>query len=142
MATLRPPIDKYNAPYWTALREGRLRIPRCRACGNLQYPMGPCCSNCLGDAFDWMECSGRGTVWSYIVYHHAFHPSLVDKVPYNVAEIVLEEGPRIISNVVGIAPEALHSELQAGLPVEAKFQRVDDELTLLRFAPSKPVPTV
>lgn len=135
MATLRPSIDKYNAPYWSALHEGRLRLPRCRACGNLQYPMGPCCSNCLADVFDWTDCSGRGTVWSYIVYHHAFHSSLVDKVPYNVAEIALEEGPRIISNVVGIPLEALH----AGLPVQARFDRVDDDLTLLRFAPTEPV---
>lgn len=129
---LRPPIDKYNAPYWAALRERKVRIPRCRACGHLQFPMGPCCSNCLGEAFDWIECSGRGTIWSYVVYHHAFHPSLADQLPYNVAEVQLEDGPKVISNIVGVPPDAL----QAGMEVKAHFDRIDDELTLLRFEPA------
>lgn len=131
-SALRPPIDKYNAPYWAALRERKIRIPRCRACGHLQFPMGPCCSSCLGEAFDWIGCSGRGTIWSYVVYHHAFHPSLADKLPYNVAEVQLEDGPKVISNIVGVPPDAL----QAGMEVKAHFDRIDDELTLLRFEPA------
>jgi len=131
MTDLRPPIDRYNAPYWAGLREQKLRLPRCQACGHLQFPMGPCCSKCLGESFEWIECSGRGTIWSYIVYHHAFHPSLADQVPYNVAEITLEEGPKLISNVVGIPID----ELCAGMSVTAYFDRQDDELTLLRFKP-------
>lgn len=132
---LRPPIDKYNGPYWQGLREGSLRVPRCTACGHLQVPMGPCCSNCLHDAFDWVALSGRGKVWSFIIYHHAFHPSLADKLPYNVAEISLDEGVKLLSNVVGIP----NDEIRNDMPVRARFDRVDDELTLLRFEPDGPV---
>ena len=128
---LRPPIDKYNALYWSALQEHALRLPKCDACGHLQFPMGPCCSTCLNTTFTWVELSGRGTVWSYIVYHHAFHPSLKDSLPYNVAEIQLEEGVRLLSNVVGLPNDAIRNNM----PVQARFDRIDDELTLLRFEP-------
>lgn len=131
---LRPPIDKYNRAYWQSLKEGALRVPKCTACGHLQVPMGPCCSNCLNEEFEWVALSGRGKVWSFIVYHHAFHPSLTDKLPYNVSEIVLEEGVKLLSNLVGIP----HTEIRNDMPVKARFDRVDDELTLLRFEPHGP----
>lgn len=66
-----------------------------------------------------------------MVYHHAFHPVFKDSLPYNVAEILLEEGIKVISNVVGIEAD----ELRSDMPVRARFCRVDDELTLLKFEP-------
>ncbi|MGE0802752.1 MAG: Zn-ribbon domain-containing OB-fold protein, partial [Lautropia sp.] len=129
MDILRPIADPYSKPYWSGLREGRILMPRCRACGHVQFPMGPCCSACLSDGFDWIELSGRGSVCSYIIYHHAFHPSLADKLPYNVAEVQLDGGPKVISNIVGIDNDALRSKL----PVQPYFDRIDDDLTLLRF---------
>ncbi len=131
-ASLRPELnDRYAAPYWAGLREGALRLPRCEACGHIQFPMGPCCANCLGETFRWDTMSGRGQVWSFVIYHHVFNPAFRDAVPYNVAVVKLEEGPKLITNVVGIPNEALRN----GMSVQSVFDRIDDELTLLRFQP-------
>jgi hypothetical protein len=126
-----PPIDAHSRPFWDGLRERRLRLPRCTACGHLQVPMGPCCANCLGNTFDWPELSGRGEVWSFIVYHHVYHPAFADKVPYNVAVVRLAEGPKLLTNIVGVPNEAIRS----GMKVTAVFDPVEDGTILLRFRP-------
>lgn len=127
----RPPIDAYNRPFWEGLKARKLTMPRCRACYHIQYPMGPVCSECLGDAFDWVELSGRGTVWGYAVYHHVFHPAFAGDVPYNVAMVALREGPMVASNIVGIANE----EIRNDMAVLAAFDDIDEAMTLLRFRP-------
>ncbi|MDE2333556.1 MAG: Zn-ribbon domain-containing OB-fold protein [Rhodospirillales bacterium] len=123
--------NKYTARFWDALQQNRLMLPRCRDCGHWLFPIGPCCSNCLSDALEWTPLSGKGEVWSFIVYHHAFAPEFKDKLPYNVAIVKLDEGPRIISNVVGIA----NDEIRNGMRVAAQFDPVDEAHTLLRFRP-------
>ena len=120
--------DRYTRPYWDGLREGRVMLPRCCRCGHLQFPMGPCCSECLHEEFRWERMSGRGQVWSYVVYHHAFHPAFADRLPYNVATVLLDEGPRLLSNVVGVPADAIRS----GLRVVAELPAADG---LLRFRP-------
>jgi len=131
MSTLpTPAADKYTQPYWDGLQQGRVMLPRCRSCGHVQMPMGPCCANCLAEDFAWEAMSGRGTVWSYIVYHHAFHPAFADQLPYNVALVELQEGPRLLSNVVDIPADAVRS----GMKVTAVFSP-QDGATLLRFRP-------
>lgn len=127
----QPPRDAYNAPFWDGLRERVIRMPRCTACGHVQYPMGPACSECLAGDLEWVELSGRGSVWGYCVYHHAFHPAFADELPYNVAMVELDEGPVIASNVV----EA-DGGLRTGLRVEAVFDDVDADTTLLKFRPT------
>jgi len=131
MRAPQPLHDKYTAPFWAGLMESRLRLPRCRACGHLLFPIGPCCSNCLGEEFEWTELSGKGQVWSYIVYHHAFDPAFKDKLPYNVAIVLLDEGPRLLTNIVEIA----NDDIRNGMRVTARFDRVDDDNALLRFRP-------
>ena len=133
MATSLPRNDKYNEPSWAGLRAGKLHMPRCRACGSYQYPMGPCCSNCLGEEFDWTELSGRGTVYSYVIYHHAFNAAYKGKLPYNCAEVTLDEGVKVLTNIVGIANEEIRNDMR----VVAQFDKIDDELTLLRFTPEQ-----
>lgn len=124
------------APFWQALRRDELRLPRCRACGHLLFPIGPCCSECLTADFDWPVLSGRGQVWSYVVYHHAFSKAMADKVPYNVAIVRLDEGPQLITNVVGLPNDALRS----GLRVRAVFDHADPARSLLRFEPDPAPP--
>jgi uncharacterized protein len=126
-----PALDACAAPFWDALRRDELRLPRCRACAHLLFPIGPCCSNCLGGAFDWERLDGRGQVWSYIVYHHAFSPAFADRLPYNVAIVRLDAGPQLITNVVGVAPDALSN----GMRVRAVFDHADPKRSLLRFEP-------
>jgi uncharacterized OB-fold protein len=125
------PLEACAAPFWQALRRAELRLPRCRACGHLVFPIGPCCSECLAAEFDWPALSGRGQVWSYIVYHHAFSKAVADRVPYNVAIVRLDEGPQLITNVVGIPNDALRN----GMRVRAVFDHADPARSLLRFEP-------
>ena len=124
-----PTRDVYNAPYWDGLADHRLVMPRCEQCGHVLFPMRPVCTQCFSDSLQWVELSGRGTVWGYCVYHHAFHPAFVEQLPYNVSMIELEEGPMLVSNVVGVALEALNT----GLCVAAFFDDREDGATLLRF---------
>jgi uncharacterized OB-fold protein len=89
----------------------------------------PNCSRCLGTDITWAPVSGRGTVFSFIVYHQGWLPGYRDAVPYNVAIIELDEGVRIISNVTGIAPD----DLRIGQRVAVVYEDVAPDVTIPRF---------
>jgi uncharacterized protein len=126
-----PTIDDVNRPFWDGCREGVLRLQRCNACGELRYPISPVCPTCLSVDYGWDELSGRGEVYSFGVFRHAYNDAWRDRVPYNVALIKLAEGPTLISNVVDIDPEAL----RVGLRVRVVFEAETDEITVPRFQP-------
>ena len=123
-----PQPGRHTQPFWDACRRGVLEVSACRTCGRLFLPGGPCCPDCWSTDLGQQAVSGRGEVWTYAVYRHRYHPAL--KVPYVVALIQLAEGPRLLSNIVGCAPE----DVQVGMPVEGRFEREGD-FTLPRFAP-------
>jgi uncharacterized OB-fold protein len=83
--------------------------------------------------FAWQAVSGRGRVFSYVVFHQVYHRAFEDDVPYNVALVQLEEGPFMFSNVVGAGNE----DLRCDMPVRVVFDRVTDAITLPRFTPSE-----
>lgn len=97
----RPEITPLSAPYWQALAEGRLVCQRCRACGNRWLPARAECPRCLGADHEWVAASGRGRLVSWVVYRVAYHESLRDRLPYNVAIVELAEGPRLITSIPG-----------------------------------------
>ncbi len=124
-----PVVTSENRPFWDACKAGELRMQQCTACRHIRYPINLVCPRCLSPATDWVELSGRGTVFSYIVFHQVYHPGYQDDVPYNVAMIQLEEGPRMFSNVVdGIAAGA-----KVGDAVAVVFDAVTPEVTIPRF---------
>jgi uncharacterized OB-fold protein len=94
------------------------------------------CPRCLDARFAWEPVSGRGRVFSFVVFHQVYHRAFAADVPYNVALVQLEEGPFMFSNVVGIA----NDDLRCDLPVTVVFDRVTDGLTLPRFRPSGTAP--
>ncbi|TMC14460.1 MAG: Zn-ribbon domain-containing OB-fold protein [Chloroflexi bacterium] len=120
-----PVPDRDTAPFWEAAREGRLRIQRCLGCGrNVFYPR-PVCPHCLSSELGWIDCSGRGSVYSYTVVHRTSE-EFRDQVPFTVALVELEEGVRLLARLdVG--------EPRVGMPVEVAFERVSDELSLPHF---------
>lgn len=126
-----PIVNDLNRPHWEGARSGRFMVQRCRGCGHLALPPMPHCSNCLETDIEWVAASGRGTVFSWIEYHQGWLPGYRDETPYNVAIIELEEGLRVVSNLVGIA----HERIAIGMPVEVCFEEVTSEVTIPRFRP-------
>jgi uncharacterized OB-fold protein len=125
-----PTPDADSAPYWTAAHEGRLVIQRCITCDARQlYPRDRCLV-CRGPV-EWIEASGRGSVYSYTVIRQNYSRPFRDWIPYVVALVDLEEGPRVMTNIVGCEPDAVH----IGMAVRAQFEAVSDEAGIALFSP-------
>jgi uncharacterized protein len=121
-----------SVPFWEAANNHRLELPRCNACGKFWFPPSRSCPHCLAADFAWTPVSGRGTVFSFVVFHRVYHPAYEGEVPYVVALIALEEGPRMLSNVVGIPPE----QVRCDMPVKVVFDDVADGVALPKFTPA------
>jgi len=126
-----PAISSLSAPYWDGLKQRTVKLQRCDGCHKLWYPPGPFCPNCWSRNFTWEKLSGRGKVNSWVVFHQAYFSSVKDEIPYNVAEVELDEGPRLLTNLVGID----NADIKIGIPVEVVFDDVTDEVTLAKFRP-------
>ncbi len=125
----RPARSQDNAFFWEGVAAGELRIQRCTACRALRHPPGPMCSRCQSLDWDWSVASGRGHVFSFVVAHHPPVPPFT--YPNAIALIELDEGTRLVSNLVGIDP----ADVEIGTRVRVEFTRVDDELVLPLFRP-------
>jgi uncharacterized OB-fold protein len=126
----RPALTQDNAFFFEGAREGKLLIQRCGSCGTLRHPPRPACVDCRSFEWDTVEATGRGTVYSYVVVHHPQVPAF--DYPLPIAVVELEEGTRLVADLVGVAPE----DVTIGMPVVVDFVAVDDELTLPMFRPT------
>jgi uncharacterized OB-fold protein len=135
MSTLRPrdaAPDDLDAPFWDACRERRFLVHRCTACGRAYWPASTCLDH-GASAMEWQDASGLGEVHTYTVVHHPYDRSLVDKVPYVVAVVQLDEGPFFHTDVVGCDPQEVH----VGMRVRVTFDPVPETDEMLpRFTPS------
>ncbi|MES1246618.1 MAG: OB-fold domain-containing protein [Actinomycetota bacterium] len=120
--------DDLDETFLAEAAAGRLSFQRCGACGHLRWPAGALCPECWSPSFAWEAVEHGGSVWSFGVYDRAFDPAFEDKVPYVVALVELDAGPRLIGNVVGVAPE----DVIVGMRVAAVF---DDGLVQFGRAP-------
>lgn len=93
-------LDPIHEAYAAALGEGRLLLQRC-ACGRCFVPARTFCPGCLGTRWTWQAALGEGRLESWVVYHIALDPAFRDRLPYNVALVELDEGVRLITNIVG-----------------------------------------
>jgi uncharacterized OB-fold protein len=121
-----------SAPYWAGLREGRLLMQRCTACGKLQFYPRSICRHCTSDELDWAEMSGNGRIYSYTIVYRAPFEAFQADVPYAYAVVELDEGPRVVCTIVTDDLNALVVEQ----PVTAVFDPVTEDVTLLRFRPA------
>lgn len=124
-----PTITDENREFWEGAKRGRLRMQKCEDCGHVRYPISHVCPKCLSYDFEWTDLSGRGVVFSYVVFHQLYSKAFEKDIPYNVALVQLEEGPRMYSNVVGVDNDAV----KIGDQVEAVFEPVTPEVTIPRF---------
>ena len=126
-----PQADEESAPFYESARRHELMLMRCRDCGAWRLPSRPRCPDCWSTDTEWARASGRGTLYSFGVMHQKF-AGFEDETPYQYAVVELEEGPRIVTDVVGVAD----GELRCDMPVRAVFDDVADDATLVRFEPA------
>ena len=127
-----PRIGVASQPYWEAAKRHELRLQKCKSCGKMFYPIAPHCLHCWSEDFEWAKLSGRGKVNAFTIYHQAFHEGYVKDVPYNVVEVELEEGPRLVSNLVGVD----NKDIRVGMRVQVHFDDVTSDVTLVKFKPA------
>jgi uncharacterized protein len=129
----RPALTQDNAFWFEGARQHRLLIQRCKQCGTLRHPPRPMCAECRSYEWDVVDASGRGIVYSFVVNHYPQVPAF--DYPLAVGLIELEEGTRLVADVIGVEP----SEIQVGMPVEVEWVDHDPDLSLPAFRPSRPV---
>jgi uncharacterized OB-fold protein len=134
MASLGKPIPAVTADmagFFEGARRGQLMVERCDHCGTLRFPAHELCAKCLATGAKWVPVSGRGEIYSFNIMHQIYHPGFAAEVPYAVIVVKLEEGPKFISNLVGIKPH----EIKIGMPVEVTFERAGEDLMIPKFRP-------
>jgi uncharacterized OB-fold protein len=134
----RKPLPRTNAvtaPFWSAAAQQRLSMPRCRACAGFVWPPRPTCGECGSEQLDWTDLSGRGRIYSFTIIRQVVGGAAVKAferdLPYVVAWIDLDEGPRFTSNVVGCPVEAV----TIGMAVEVTFEQASADIWLPKFKP-------
>jgi uncharacterized OB-fold protein len=126
-----PAISSLNKPFWDFLKKHELRLQKCDGCGHVWYPPSALCPQCWSRKFTWKRLSGRGQVNSWVIFHQSYFKGFDGELPYNVAEVELDEGPRLLTNLIEIANGAICM----GMPVEIVFDDVTNEVTLAKFRP-------
>jgi uncharacterized protein len=127
-----PIIDPESAPYWSALKERRLVLKRCRDCGRHHFYPRALCPHCHSDALVWSDARGTGTIYSYTVARRPAGPAFKPDVPYVIAVVDLDEGARMMTNVVTDDVDSI----RIGQRVCVAFDAVTEEVTLPRFKPA------
>lgn len=129
-----PEPSDHGAPYWAAATEHRLVLQHCPRCDRLQHFPRPWCTECLADDLDVVESSGRGTVYAATVVRRHPNPAFAARVPYVLALVDLDEGVRVMSNVVGCDPESV----RVGQRVAVGFEPAADGTVVPVFTPADP----
>lgn len=120
--------DVADLPFWEGTREGRFLLHRCDICGTHYWPAS-CCVAHGGQAMQWVDASGRGSLYTYTIMHHAYTAAMKDKVPYVVGVVKLTEGPFFHSNVIGVPVD----EVAVGMELAAEMEPHESGLTLPMF---------
>ncbi len=147
-AAAAPAVQKYpgalprptpeTQPFWAALKEKRFDLPWCQACGKAHFYPRLLCPHCGSERIEWRAASGRGTVHTFVINHKAAK-GYEDKAPYVIAVIELEEGPRMLSNLV-MDGMPTPKNVAIGMPVTLVHDEVTPQVTLPRFKPAGPLP--
>ncbi|MCU1657185.1 MAG: hypothetical protein JWO57_1841 [Pseudonocardiales bacterium] len=133
-----PESTELTAAFWSAAAEGRILLQRCAGCELVWHPPAPVCPGCRGDVLEWFASSGRGTLYSYTRVEHAAHAAVADAVPYLVALVDLDEGPRVVTSLVGVDDASAVSALTARTRVTIELGPAAAGLQLPIARPSGP----
>jgi uncharacterized protein len=125
-----PEADDSSRPFYDGAMAGKLMLMRCTDCSAYRVPSRMHCDVCLSENSEWKASSGRGTVRQFGVMHQKYHPGFYGELPYNLALVELEEGPRMITNLVGVA----NSDIRVDMPVVVEFEKHED-VAIPKFRP-------
>lgn len=126
------PVANFDTqPFWDGCKRGELLLQRCSACGAYRHPPSPICPACLNERHEWVAASGRGKVYTFVVVRETRARGWDKMVPYVVAVVTLDEGPRMLTNLVNVAPESVAIDM----PVEVTFAELDGTTQLPLFQP-------
>ena len=118
--------------FYDGAKQHKLVLQRCTSCGEWRLPGRDRCSACWSTDTEWAQASGKGRLYTWGVMHQQYSPAFAGEIPYNYAYVELDEGPRLITNIVGCPNE----DLRTDMPLEAVYDDVSEETTLVRFRPA------
>jgi len=131
LPTREPARTLETAPFWDAIAQGRFVLPHCEECGEYFWYPRRFCPYCSSTSIAWPDVSGRGTVYSYTIIRKGQGP-YKELGPYVLAIVELEEGPRLMTNVVAADPETVH----VGQAVRVVLDPAGDTEAIFRFVPA------
>jgi len=120
-----------SAPFWEGAKRHKLLLPRCHACGRFWFPPSQRCMHCLSANFAWQEAAGQGRIYSFVVYHRVYHPAFEQDVPYAVAIVELDEGPRLLANIVGTPADAIRCDMRVRVVFEERGDQTIPQYALV-----------
>jgi len=127
-----PQPNADNVFFWDGCREHKLLVQKCLSCGLVRWPPSLICPGCNSRETEVIEATGKGKVYTYAIYHQAYHPGFESDIPYVTAVIELDEGPHFLSNLVGCE----HNEIRCEMQVEVVWEGVSAEFSLPKFKPA------
>jgi uncharacterized OB-fold protein len=127
-----PTIEDDTRPFWDAAKEGRFLIRKCNACGAVHHYPRTFCPACWSEDVEWLEASGRATLYTWSTVFMNDLPPFNERLPYIAAVVVLEEGPKVMTNMV----DCDGADLSVGMPVKVLYREIADGITAPFFAPA------
>lgn len=124
-----PQVDEENRWFWEACTRHELVLQKCGQCRTLRFYPRALCPRCLSASTEYVQASGRGTVYTFTVTHQNQAPGFRDELPYVMAYVQLDEGPRLLTNIVGMPPD----QVTIGMPVSVVFEDIDESLAIPKF---------
>jgi hypothetical protein len=122
-------------PYWDGLKEHKLMMPKCEDCGRVFFYPRVLCPGCHSRRITWIQASGKGKLYSFEIVHQRLNQSYKLPTPYVLAMIELEEGARMMSNLVNIEPDP--KVIHCDMPVEVLYEKLTDDVTIALFQPAR-----
>jgi uncharacterized OB-fold protein len=126
-----PVVTLETVPYWEGCKRHELLIQRCFTCGEHQFYPRLYCAKCFADRVEWVRASGRAKVTTFTIVRRPVSPAFADEIPYVVALVTLEEGPTMMTNIVGCPPD----QVKMGMLVAVTFEDWTEEISIPKFKP-------
>ena len=128
-----PHIDEESRPFWEALQRHELYVQKCRDCGDLRYHPRALCTSCMSSRTEWVRAKGTGKIYTFTVTMQNQAAGFRETLPYVMAWVEIDEGLKLLTNIV----ECPSEQVKIGMPVEAVFDDVTPEVTLVKFRPAR-----